>query len=216
MAGFDLVHPFSTTRCELDPGLRLPNFSSEGSLAVLVGNSRALWPALIAAIRARPSRLDRADVVDTWAEETIAAAASASQTAHEIRWAHRTGATTVPIQRIAHAAGLAWLSPANLSIHPHFGPWIGLRAVVVFDLPGPHAAVAALDDPCGHCDRACLPAFEAARHDADLKQTWRDWLAIRDACPLGRAHRYGEDQIAYHYTKDLDILRHAVGLSAER
>jgi methylmalonic aciduria homocystinuria type C protein len=31
---------------------------------------------------------------------------------------------------------------------------------------------------------------------------WRSWLAVRDACPVGRSARYAEEQIAYHYTKD--------------
>jgi cyanocobalamin reductase (cyanide-eliminating) / alkylcobalamin dealkylase len=39
--------------------------------------------------------------------------------------------------------------------------------------------------------------------DAD---TWRAWLAVRDACPVGREHRYGDDQIAYHYAKRRDAL----------
>lgn len=43
---------------------------------------------------------------------------------------------------------------------------------------------------------------------------WRPWLAVRDACPLGREHRYSEQQVAYHYTKDAKWLREAVSLSS--
>lgn len=33
------------------------------------------------------------------------------------------------------------------------------------------------------------------------------WIAVRDACPIGREHRYPEDQLRYHYTKDRSLLR---------
>lgn len=213
-AGFDLVQPFGTSWCSTEPDLQLPDFGRDSALALLVGNTRALWPALVAALRRSPARLGSESVVDAWAEETITAAAAAVGAAHDIRWAHTTGVMVVPIQRLARVSGLAWLSPANLSIHPLFGPWIGLRAVVVFDLAGPVSPAPPIADPCGQCSRACLPAFEAAQHVADGPRGWRAWLAVRDACPLGRIHRYDEDQIVYHYTRDRDILLRCAGLSA--
>ncbi|KAF9111898.1 hypothetical protein BGX27_004280 [Mortierella sp. AM989] len=43
---------------------------------------------------------------------------------------------TLPIQRVAHAAGLAHLNRlAYLSIHPIFGPWFAMRSIVMVDLP---------------------------------------------------------------------------------
>jgi len=32
------------------------------------------------------------------------------------------------------------------------------------------------------------------------------WSAVRDRCPVGRAYRYSDEQIAYHYTKDPQFL----------
>ena len=49
---------------------------------------------------------------------------------------------------------------------------------------------------------------------AEIAMVWRPWLAVRDACPLGREHRYSEQQVAYHYTKDAKWLREAVSLSS--
>lgn len=214
-AGFDLTQPFATSWCDAEPGLSLPAFAAAGSLAVVVGNSRALWPVLAAALRRAPRRLDAADVVDAWAEETIGAAAAGTGVAHRILWAHPTGTAAVPIQRLARVAGLAWLSPAHLSIHPRFGPWIGLRAVVVFALPAPGLPQPVSADPCGRCADACLPAFRTAVAAGDGPDAWRAWLAARDACPLGRAHRYDDDQIVYHYTGDRRILLRHAGISAE-
>lgn len=214
-AGFDLTRAFATSWCEGEAGLHLPAFAPDGSLAVVVGNSRALWPVLAAALRRAPRRLDAADVVDAWAEETIGTAAAATGVAHRILWSHPTGAAAVPIQRLARVAGLAWLSPAHLAIHPRFGPWIGLRAVVVFALPAPQLPRPLPADPCGRCSDACLPAFRTAVAAGDGPEAWRAWLAARDACPLGREHRYDEDQIVYHYTGDRRILRRLAGISGE-
>ncbi|KAF8958593.1 hypothetical protein BGZ46_001918 [Entomortierella lignicola] len=43
---------------------------------------------------------------------------------------------TFPIQQVAQAAGLAHLyRTAYLSVHPVFGPWFAMRAIVMVDLP---------------------------------------------------------------------------------
>jgi methylmalonic aciduria homocystinuria type C protein len=108
----------------------------------------------------------------------------------------------VAIQRLAHVAGLAWLSPSHLCVHPDFGPWIALRAAIVLDLAAPTRPVP-LDPPCD-CASACLPLLDAAlaageATSAGVVEHWHRWVAMRDACPVGRAHRYSDEQIAYHY-----------------
>jgi methylmalonic aciduria homocystinuria type C protein len=55
-----------------------------------------------------------------------------------------------------------------------------------------------------------MPPFERAR-DAQvgregISDTWPLWLAVRDACPIGRAHRYDDAQIRYHYARDRSAL----------
>jgi hypothetical protein len=34
------------------------------------------------------------------------------------------------------------------------------------------------------------------------------WLAVRDACPLGREHRYGDEQLAFHMGIERAALLH--------
>ncbi|KAF9929886.1 hypothetical protein FBU30_001135 [Linnemannia zychae] len=44
--------------------------------------------------------------------------------------------TVLPIQHVAHAAGFAYFNPiAFLNVHPVYGPWFGMRAIVMVDLP---------------------------------------------------------------------------------
>ncbi|KAF9177704.1 hypothetical protein BGZ51_005696 [Haplosporangium sp. Z 767] len=43
---------------------------------------------------------------------------------------------TLPIQHVAHAGGFAYFNPiAFLNVHPVYGPWFGMRAIITVDLP---------------------------------------------------------------------------------
>jgi methylmalonic aciduria homocystinuria type C protein len=182
--------------------LRLPRLGRAAPLALVVGNTRALWPRFVAARRAEPDPLDR------FVEREVAAALAdaAPGIARAVQFAHEAP-VTVAIQRAAAIAGLAHLSASHLSVHPTYGPWIALRAVIVLDADGVTEAPPPVPPPCD-CATGCGPAFAAAlaagvpSGEAELRERWRLWLAVRDACPVGRAHRYGDAQLRYHYTKD--------------
>lgn len=189
--GLDLWAEFPTA--ELDPEL-----ARSGAKAVLIGNTRALWEKFVAARREDP------DPLDAYVMREVRAAFAGVPC--EIRWAHVVPAE-VAIQQAAVVAGLAWLSPSHLCVHPEYGPWIALRAVVVLDEPAPPSRprVAA---PCD-CARGCGPAFERAcaagvpGTTEELRERWKLWLAVRDACPVGQRHRYVNSQIAFHYTGEI-------------
>ena len=180
-AGFDLV-------CELDLAWLEINRSGR---AILVGNTRALWPIFLAARRADPELRSSPDPLDAYTERELARAFPGA-----VMWfAHRQyDGAYMPFQRFAVAAGMGALAPTNLVIHPRFGPWFGLRALVVLDGEPPEQP----PRPPYRCSNACSLA--------GTTDDWRSWLAVRDACCVGREHRYSEDQIAYHYTKDLRLL----------
>jgi len=176
-AGFDLAHDFDTRATQ---DLRaLP-----AGRGVLIGNSRALWPLFEAA------RRDEADPLEHYTERTIDAA---FPHAHRF-YAHRTyDGAFIPFQHFAVATGFGALAPSRLVVHPMFGPWFALRAIVIVDGVGPSRAPIA--QPCT-CAASCATALDAALADPF---EWRAWLAVRDACTI-RAHRYSDDQIRFHYT----------------
>ena len=69
--------------------------------------------------------------------------------------------------------------------------------------------------------RAAMAAALRASDEANLctqlhgaKGMERDvrlaWAALRDVVGIGREHRYSDDQITYHYTKDKALLMRAV------
>ncbi|MCE9575638.1 MAG: hypothetical protein K8W52_20980 [Deltaproteobacteria bacterium] len=204
-AGFDLIAPFAITAA--DP--LLARFDRPRALGLVIGNTRALWPRFQGALRAEPALRADADPLDRYTERSLAAATAALAARTAIYVAHApTTHGYVPIQALAVRAGLAALSPTGLCVHPVYGPWIALRAVIAVDADGPDD-VAPIALPCD-CTHRCAPLraaldARAARFAPD-EDGWQAWLAMRDACPVGRAHRYGDDQIAYHYTRDRSRL----------
>ena len=61
----------------------------------------------------------------------------------EAYYAHEPPPRRVAMQRLADLSALAPLSETtHLNVHPEYGPWIALRALVVFD--GPSAYVFSL------------------------------------------------------------------------
>lgn len=224
-AGLDLVSPLQVRGYNevVEAGFRLPDFGRARALAVLIGNTKAIWRPFLDALGSRPRLLDDDHPLDTYISQAIHDALQPLGDRWELRWAHRSAPRPVAMQRLAHVSGLAHLAPSHLSVHPVYGPWISLRAVVVVDIDGPSDLAPEPLNPCDNCVANCLARFDQAiaavgpsqTHDT-VAEHWRRWLAVRDACPIGRAHRFSDDQIRYHYTKDPQVLRRLAGVDASR
>jgi len=206
--GLDLVHPFAVGwfNERVDDAERLEDFGSPGSLGVLLGNSRALWPAFTRRLGSEARLAQAANPLDSYVEHSVAALLEElAPLQTRAYFAHVTRPRAVPMQRLADAVGFAGLGPVQLSIHPRVGPWFAMRAVLVIDVAGPSGEPAMLERPCQGCSQPCVAPFQralassselSARSIADHAQ---EWIAVRDACPIGRDYRYGEDQLAFHY-----------------
>ena len=208
-AGLDLLHAFDAAayneairgHARLQP---LPLFGRENALGLLIGNTLALWPRFHAAWRSRAELQRDPHPLDRYVTGAVTSCIGASPWRTELRFSHEGGARLVSMLHAAKASGLAHVGPAHLAIHPVHGPWIGLRAVVVVDAPAPPAGPPPIP-PCEGCPAPCEDALARAMA-AGAAATWRDWLAARDACPVGRSSRYSEPQLIYHYTKDRSVL----------
>jgi hypothetical protein len=186
-AGFDIAHAFDAAAAAHQPGLAV--LAGRERLGLLIGNTRALWPRFQAAMR-DPALAGERDPLDRYTERAIDAAFPAAR----IYFGHRAyDGAFVPLQHLAVAAGLGALAPNRLVIHPTYGPWFALRAAVLIDGDPPLTA-RPIAQPC-HCDATCAAVLARAQRSTD----WQDWLAVRDSCSL-REWRYGDAQIAFHYT----------------
>lgn len=215
--GFDLVVPRGLAVIRSDfARLGLPLPTRPNPLGVFVGNTRALWPRFLAVVRSSPELQRIEHPLDTWVEQRVRAALAAVGVVATPYFAHRRlPQGYLPLQHWAQQLGALALSPSHLSVHPEYGPWLALRALVVVELEADaeHVAPPAVE-PCAACPAPCrIPFEQAATKTAQLVGTrrvtdhWRLWLAVREACPVGRSHRYTDEQIRYHYGRDPSALR---------
>jgi cyanocobalamin reductase (cyanide-eliminating) / alkylcobalamin dealkylase len=196
--GLDIVHAFPARSVATEAGLDWLHDDAR-DVGVLVGNSRALWEHF-AASRGVDAELAAAPhPIEHYVEHALAASAPGAR----VIYAHATyDGVYRPFQRLAVAAGLAALAPSQLLIHPVYGPWFAVRAVLLV-AGEPPPATPRIVQPCDCAEHGCVPLFQAA---CTRPNDWRAWLAVRDACPVGRSYRYSERQLAYHYTKDRQYL----------
>jgi hypothetical protein len=192
-AGFDIAHTFDAAAVAREPGLGM--LARAARLGILIGNTRALWLPFTAALR-DPALAAEPDPLERYTERVIDAAFSPGSAGPRIYYGHRRyGRTFLPLQRLAATTGLGAIAPNQLVIHPIYGPWFALRAVVVTDGDPPERQPIA--QPC-QCTASCRERFERAQQSMD----GADWLAVRDSCSL-RSWRYTDEQIHYHYSRML-------------
>lgn len=204
--GIDLVQPLRVAWYNelVDDEFRLPDFGRADCLALCIGNTRAMWQPFIDSVQAAGELT--ANPIDDYVTRIIESALAPVEVAWEVRYAPEPPPRRVGLQKLAKASGLADLAPSYLCVHPVFGPWIGLRAAVVLDAAGPAERPEPVERACD-CSTGCQPALERAlAADGSVEDRWKVWVAVRDACPVGREHRYSERQIRYHYTKKRDLL----------
>lgn len=204
---------------KVPPSAQIDNLGSPQNTALLIGNTKAIWKPFIEHLKNVPDALSSSDPLDDYVEQCLGASLRVTRAEHHIRFAHRPEPNYISVQTLAEESGLAWTSPSRLSIHPRYGPWIALRAVIVFTEKMEHKATPSIQ-ACTSCEQTCAPLFAKLRtkvsedNERLVVPDWQQWLELRDACPIGQSHRYSSDQIRYHYTKDRAHLEGVVKSTA--
>lgn len=211
--------------------------------AWLIGNTRHLWPVFLAWLQTKQPRIP-ANPIDTYTTIIIQRLVQQHFEDYDdvrIFWDYnRDPDQLISMSRVATVSGFCFTHPsAFLSIHPTFGPWISLRAVVVVvDNDGdtmkhsaPAPAPPRLENPLSEGEDASVQAaarsaFASTQHSKSFdtndnndssdpranKASMRPWVNLRDSVPIGRDYRFSEHQLWYHYLKDRKILE--IALSA--
>ncbi|KAG0066877.1 hypothetical protein BGZ89_006798 [Linnemannia elongata] len=154
--GLDIVHPFAaqsynaTTLGQSNP---MPTFSQTSTLSIIVGSHKTFWKTFLA--QHYPSKFtseaEAKDPMDHYCERLIPRVTLQALQDAQL-YSDKEGqefttpfsptgfvappTTILPIQHVAQAAGFAYFNPiAFLNVHPVYGPWFGMRAIVMVDLP---------------------------------------------------------------------------------
>jgi hypothetical protein len=111
---------------------------------------------------------------------------------------------------LAQAAGLGAPSRLGLLLHPEFGPWFSIRALILTPLALPETPFDGGFDPCTGCAAPCQSAcptaapgpqgFDLAACDRGRRahSSCSDSCTARRACPVGAEHAYPREVEAHH------------------
>jgi len=217
--GLDLVQPFVVQSYNLGRAENqcIPSFGHDRTLGALIGNTGFFWSHFLQHLAQEPGVLDLEHPLDTYVTKQLKKIVANIDTPTEIRFSYEKGDRFVALQTVCEISGLAPMRTGMLNIHPVYGPWIALRAILSFDLNAATLEETPLPALPTEWEEACSLAFKDACDAAgeilshqDIKDDWERWLKVRDTCPIGKEHRYCEEQVLYHYTQDPEILRAAV------
>jgi len=178
----------------------LPNLGQDDALALIVGNSKAMWPNMLRWLKSQPDPAVVKDPVDTFSSEVISAAISSFAAAtdgrpviaHDMFWASdMSAARLVDMNRAAYVSGVCYFSDEMyLSIHPTFNTDEEKAAAKV--------AFAEALKASSEVDMSVEVGMPL-----DIAQKW---AAMRDCVALGREYKYDDSQSEYHYTKNPELL----------
>jgi hypothetical protein len=212
-AGLNLRGALSAARYDaLVPGAwRTSALLPDARTALVVGSGgRALWSAL----RAAPEFDAVSDPVDTYTARVLdALAGDLSGAGHPSRVLYpleRRGGAWADFVALAREAGLGASSRLGLLIHPTYGPWLSIRAVLLTAAECPVGAPLHGFEPCVGCAAPCAEACPGGAISPEgisarvCYQTQRTEPACalrcnaRRACVVGVEHAYAAEAEAHH------------------
>jgi len=174
---------------------------------LVVGNGgRRLWERFEAAPERRLAR----DPLDAYVRRLLEQASQGfAPRAFVGFYADRRGGAYLPLVALAQRAGFGAPGRLGVLIHPRFGPWLAIRAVLL--VPEALApAEPAPFDPCTGCPAPCASACVGGAVGArtlDSEKCYATRLAdprcagacaARSACVVGPEHAYSAAQLAHH------------------
>ncbi|MEC9342769.1 MAG: hypothetical protein VYD64_02875 [Pseudomonadota bacterium] len=189
---------------------------SPGASVMLVGHlGGAIWPDFSSWLERQSVRPD--EPLDHWSGEVIGDVAGRFDARAVFPWERPYW----PFQQWAMRAERLKPSPLGMLIHPEAGLWHAYRGALVVDAGSAFPEVENPIHPCDGCvEKPCLTAcpveafspggvdaagcrsyLDAVGSQSD-STTAPDCMALgcraRDACPVGRDHRYRDAQVRFH------------------
>lgn len=132
------------------------------------------------------------------------------------------GEIPIPLQKLGVVAGWQHRSPLGVGINESFGPWFGYRAALLVQAALPEDVLTAGESPCDRCSQqpcvSTCPAGALSAADSPDVQACVNYrlqqnspcasqCLARLACPVGRQHRYGDEQLHYFYRRSLGSIK---------
>ena len=134
------------------------------------------------------------------------------------------GSSLIPLQQLGELAGWHNDSPFKVGVNQVWGSWFAYRVCVLTDSDWSASSVVKLESPCSRCqEQPCITACPAgAMSDGDfhinnciafrqkVKSDCNQRCLARLACPIGDEHKYSTDQLSYHYSRSLRMIKQSM------
>lgn len=199
LEGFSIVHPFCTNWYNDYVKQRVPGVKNlieleKNRVGLLIGNTKSIWPKFKNWYDKEGYNI--ANPFDTYVTKSI------SKAVHEdgmIYWGYETQNYLIALQQVARVSGFAYLDPnLHLCVHPQFGSWFSLRAVLL------------LPNECFLPKPIEVDSLVTQEEQEEIKQLslvenpdWKHWVKLRSVPQIGKNEKFSEEQILYHYTKTM-------------
>ena len=212
-AGLSLRGALSAARYDalVPPAWRTAALLPEARTVLVLGSGgRALWSAL----RAAPELGAASDPVDTYTARVVGTLARAlAGVGHPSRGLYpseQRGGAFADFVSLAREAGLGAPSRLGLLLHPTYGPWLSIRAVLLTAVECPTGAPLSGFEPCVGCAAPCADACPGSAigpqgisarvcYDTQLKEPACALRCnARHACVIGQEHAYAAEAEAHH------------------
>lgn len=212
-AGFEIVHAFPLGALSESGRAALPSPDFCPSCGIIIGNTRTVWRPFLFWLSQQSKWNALPHPFDAFSEHIISQYCQQYFDRAHVLWTHETKDYVVPAQKIAQESGLAFHSAGQFNIHPTFGPWFALRALILLpDTPTPTKS--SVQNPSSDAIEKQAHAlfqklYNKIKHANDMntvQHRWKSWLALRDLYDVGKKYRYTDPQIQYHYTHDKNVL----------
>ncbi|MBL8420522.1 MAG: hypothetical protein JNK92_07775 [Dechloromonas sp.] len=212
-AGLNRQHVFDLAALPVEITATLGTTAGFGQLILLSHGGKRLWECVQATGGAG------GDPIDDYCARVVADWFSAELPGHRYRIVY-PGSAPVPLQQLGTLAGWHHPTPFMVGIDPEWGSWYAYRAVVLADTDFCPFRAVDRSSPCNGCQaRPCITACPAAamdgasfaleeciayrkRDDSKCKHT----CLARIACPVGREHRYEDEQMRHAYSISLGMI----------
>jgi len=127
---------------------------------------------------------------------------------------------SIGLQNLWTLAGWHHSSPFKVGINQEWGSWFAYRAVLLTDSNFELTETNEKPSPCQKCqEKNCINNCPANALDAGEfrfklciayrkkeNSLCRDNCLARYSCPVAQEHRYGDDQIHYHYSVSMKMI----------
>ena len=227
--GLNLVGAVSVERYEesVAADVSVGQIETAARSIILIGNGGAsFWKHFQDHCSSRPGWLERDNPLDDFTRQVVESELIPRFRRHGIHaralYPFMPAEKQISFLQLAKLTGLGGPSIVGVLVHPTFGPWIAFRAAILVDVLIDAPGEASGFDPCPSCEpRSCIAAcpvgavsmpkgwdaVECTRHRVEVETDCAARCHSRVACVLSPEHRYPDDELQYHHSRALRVMK---------